>query len=282
MAKLYGSVNGQTKEVKKLYGSVNGRGKVLQKLYASVGGQTKLIYQNYGEVFYYTDDTYTTTAVEYIVNESDIASLCNTATTWSATINGTTIPNTRIKDVDLGRSTLTSLGNGFLRSCVNLGSVVFPPNLTSIGALTLNNCTALNSTVSIPDGITTLPAGFMGACTSFNQPLTLPSGLTTISGNTFNSLTSFNQPISIPDTVTSISGGFTFFNCNSMVSEINIGNLPTSIVSSPSSTTFATDDATAPFYTVGAKIAGANRAAWLALFPDLVSGPYRHLVDAGT
>lgn len=44
-AKLYGSVNSQTKQVKKLYGSVNGETKKIKKLYGSVNGQTKLIYQ---------------------------------------------------------------------------------------------------------------------------------------------------------------------------------------------------------------------------------------------
>lgn len=43
--KLYGSVNGQTKQIRKLYGSVNGQTKLIRKLYGSVNGQTKLIYQ---------------------------------------------------------------------------------------------------------------------------------------------------------------------------------------------------------------------------------------------
>ena len=42
--KLYGSINGQTKEIKKLYGSVNGQTKEIQKLYGSVNGQTKRIF----------------------------------------------------------------------------------------------------------------------------------------------------------------------------------------------------------------------------------------------
>lgn len=44
-SKLYGSVNGRTKQVKKLYGSVNGHTKEVKKLYGSVNGRTKLIYQ---------------------------------------------------------------------------------------------------------------------------------------------------------------------------------------------------------------------------------------------
>lgn len=44
-SKLYGSVNGRTKQVKKLYGSVNGQTKKITKLYGSVNGQTKLIFQ---------------------------------------------------------------------------------------------------------------------------------------------------------------------------------------------------------------------------------------------
>ena len=43
--KLYGSVNGSSKEIKKLYGSVNGVSKEITKLYGSVNGLSKLIYQ---------------------------------------------------------------------------------------------------------------------------------------------------------------------------------------------------------------------------------------------
>ena len=45
IAHFYGSVNGQTKQVRKLYGSVNGQTKAVKKLYASVNGVTKLIYR---------------------------------------------------------------------------------------------------------------------------------------------------------------------------------------------------------------------------------------------
>ena len=44
VAKLYGSVNGQSKRVTKLYGSVNGQTKEITKLYGSVNGVTKRIY----------------------------------------------------------------------------------------------------------------------------------------------------------------------------------------------------------------------------------------------
>lgn len=44
-AVLYGSVNGESKEIKKLYGSVNGQTKEIKKLYASVGGVTKKIFE---------------------------------------------------------------------------------------------------------------------------------------------------------------------------------------------------------------------------------------------
>ena len=43
---LYGSVNGQSKEIHHLYGSVNGRSTKITKLYASVGGVAKLIFQD--------------------------------------------------------------------------------------------------------------------------------------------------------------------------------------------------------------------------------------------
>lgn len=43
---LYGSVNGQAKEIKHLYGSVNGQRKKITKLYASVNGVAKRIFED--------------------------------------------------------------------------------------------------------------------------------------------------------------------------------------------------------------------------------------------
>lgn len=43
---LYGSVNGEAKEIVKLYGSVNDQRKTIVKLYASVNGVTKKIYED--------------------------------------------------------------------------------------------------------------------------------------------------------------------------------------------------------------------------------------------
>lgn len=45
---LYGSVNGQAKEIKHLYGSVNGQAVKINKLYASVGGVAKKIFEDTG------------------------------------------------------------------------------------------------------------------------------------------------------------------------------------------------------------------------------------------
>lgn len=61
--KTYGSVNGQSKEIKTIYGSVNGQSKKLVKLYSSVNGVSKLIYEGandetqYGKVYYYSTFT---------------------------------------------------------------------------------------------------------------------------------------------------------------------------------------------------------------------------------
>lgn len=47
--RLYGSVNGQAKELVHVYGSVNGRAVKLTKIYASVGGVAKLVHVDTGE-----------------------------------------------------------------------------------------------------------------------------------------------------------------------------------------------------------------------------------------
>lgn len=43
--KTYGSVNGQSKELKAIYGSVNGLSREIIKLYGSYNGVSKLIYE---------------------------------------------------------------------------------------------------------------------------------------------------------------------------------------------------------------------------------------------
>lgn len=266
--KLYGSVNNQATTVKKLYGSVNGDATGVTKLYGSLNGQTKLIHQGfghaeyyrYGRVVYYTDSSHTTTGIIGLESQSDIDGLCAQNvwyTTWNASVQGISIPNTNIKEVYL-TSLVSSIPSNFLYHCTSLDNLDFSQTT-----------------------ITTTNPYFVNGCSSLNVPITIPQTLTTISGTFFSNNASFNQPITLPSGLVSI--GYNFFTGNnSMTSPINVGSLSASIIleDTYSSHSFNVSSSSTA-YTNGIPIAGSNRAAWIARFPNLSQTWYRKLVDAG-
>lgn len=86
--KTYGSVNGQSKELKGLYGSVNGLSKEVIKLYASVNGTSKLIYQKVRSKFVLSHkaaSSSTWTTAEYTSWGSVKTAIANLKTSYGAT-----------------------------------------------------------------------------------------------------------------------------------------------------------------------------------------------------
>lgn len=119
--------------------------------------------------------------------------------------------------------------------------------------------------VTLTEKLKALPSYFLSGCSALNSDLILPSSL-----------------IAINDSGEQNGSAF-LYRCDGMTATVNVGNLPTSIVKSITNASFSTgNDSSAAAFTQGIKIAGANRAAWLAAFPNRSSyTPYRKLVDAG-
>lgn len=128
---------------------------------------------------------------------------------------------------------------------------------------------------------------------AFNQPIIFPEGMKRI---VFSGNSSFNQNVVLPSTLvteTTTYGNHSFFqNCDNMTGTINVGNLSPSVITGSYSgriPCLATTDSNANCYTMGIKIAGANRQAWLNAFPNLNGESlthfygtwYRKLIDAG-
>lgn len=237
---------------------------------SSVQPISRLIYQGfghldysssgYGRVVYYTDSSHTTTRTINLESQSDINGLCAQSvwdTTWNASVQGISIPNTNIKEVYL-TSLVNSIPNNFLYRCTSLDNLDFSQTtITTTNPYFVNGCSSLNVPITIPQTLTTMLGGFLSNNASFNQPITLPSGLVSI--------------------------GYNFFTGNdSMTSPINVGSLSESIIleDTYSSHSFNVNSPSAA-YTNGIPIAGSNRAAWIARFPNLSGTWYRKLVDAG-
>lgn len=148
--------------------------------------------------------------------------------------------------------------------------------------LELSNLSSFNQKIDLPSSLTDLT---ISGLSSFNQKIFIPSSLTSL---TLSALSSFNQDFSLPQGMAYHSIQRYFMNnCDNFVGTIDVGNLRPDTVfmsSYPDFDNFYTTNPNAPCYVNGIKIAGQNRAAWLAAFEDLSSSSqrkYRHLVDAG-
>lgn len=269
--KFYGSVEGEAKEITNLYASDNGVTKTITKLYGSADGEAKLIYKGfgrldygYGTVIYYTNDAYTETATVTMRSADDVAQLCSDAgSSASATIGGITIPFDKIKEVDFTDKVI-NIGDDFLMGADYLESVKLSKKLENIGRNFLFSCDRLTVPIVLPNNLQTIGHSFMG------QTLY-------VSG-------AFSTPLVLPQSLTSINGRFLYMNkYNLIFSEVNVGNLSPDILGvNYMNQNFSTSSSTAPGYTTGVRIAGANRAAWLAALPNLDgTSNYRKLIDAG-
>ena len=245
-----------SKRIKKIYGSANGQAKIIHQGFGHIDYSSS----GYGRVVYYTDSSHTTTRTINLESQSDINGLCAQSvwpTTWNASVQGISIPNTDIKEVYLTRL-VSSIPNNFLYYCTSLDNLDFSQTT-----------------------ITTTNPYFVYGCSTLNVPITLPQTLTTIQGTFFSQNGSFNQPFALPSGLTSI--GYNFFTGNnSMVSPVDIGSLSANIILADTSTSYPFNvSSSSAAYTNGIPIAGSNRAAWIARFPNLSGTWYRKLIDAG-
>lgn len=149
-------------------------------------------------------------------------------------------------------------------------------SLTSIGNNFIRGCESINSSIILPSGVTSIGNSFLAMTYTYNSPVILPTGLLSIGKEFLWYCTSFNNPLTLPNTITSIGTAF-LSECQSMVSTVDIGTLSSNIIES-SDNTFSTSTGSAPSYQVGLPIKGTYANDWKTKFPDRTSSPYRKLI----
>lgn len=150
---------------------------------------------------------------------------------WSTTINGTTITNENVKSVVLTSST-TAIPNYFLANSPRLQSVVMnnanatsigdyvcyncdslltaslPSALTSVSSFVFYGCENFNKALTIPANVVSIGSYFLAFCVRQNQTVTLPSGLKAIYDYFMSGCGIYDQPFTIPDSVEYIGNYF--------------------------------------------------------------------------
>ena len=180
-----------------------------------------------------------------------------------------------LSSVDLSYATsLTTIGDGFLYSARYNQPIAIPANVTAIGSDFLAGNVIFNSSITLPQGLLSIGNNFLSNCRAFNQSLSLPEGLLSIGDSFFAGCSVRNQNITLPSTLTHIGTGFMSDN-NVMVSTLNVGSLPASVVSvAPAGTvewSFCVHSTSVPAYATGITISASNStilAGWLSTFPN--------------
>ena len=248
--------------------------------YDSIDETAKLIHISrpnkkvYGSITYYTDSNHTMTDIEFIYDQTDVSKLVgNGQLTWSATINGKTINNLDIKEVDIsGCTSLTTTPVNFLQHCRNLDSISIPSSLISIGSGFLSYCASFNQQIILHTGISSIGDAFLFCCEAFNQPIVFPNTLTSIGITFLGGCIAFNQDLTIPSSVITIGQNFMAV-CDSMIKTITC-NAPSPRVGSSENINLSGSSVNAQCYVSGIKLSGPYASSWHSENPDSSSGPY--------
>ena len=248
--------------------------------YDSIDETAKLIHISrpnkkvYGSITYYTDSNHTMTDIEFIYDQTDVNKLVgNGQLTWSATINGKTINNLDIKEVDIsGCTSLTTTPVNFLQHCRNLDSISIPSSLISIGSGFLSYCASFNQQIILHTGISSIGDAFLFCCEAFNQPIVFPNTLTSIGITFLGGCIAFNQDLTIPSSVITIGQNFMAV-CDSMIKTITC-NAPSPRVGSSENINLSGSSVNAQCYVSGIKLSGPYASSWHSENPDSSSGPY--------
>lgn len=215
-------------------------------------------------------------------NLFEFNSLGRSSDTWTCTIDGVTIDNTSITEVNLGKDAIQTPAN-FMRGCVNLTSIN-AQYVEYVSDQFLFGCGPNLTRIELPSA-KEIGTYFMSTATS-DCEIVLSNNLTKIGSGFLNMNSNRNKPLVLPQSLTSIGTGMMCLN-SSMASYIDIGDLPASIISAdsgfrPSNPAFAVKETSSPAYVSGIGIKGSTASAWLSKFPNgsitVVSGSmYRHL-----
>jgi hypothetical protein len=184
-----------------------------------------------------------------------------------------------------------SIGNNFMSRCTSFNQELELPAVTSIGYNFLNGCSSFDQPLTL-GAVTEIGKHFLNGfdpdippkggpvAVKFNSTLTLPLTLTRIGDAFLSDNPKFNKPLTIPANVIQV-GTYFLKNCNDMTSTITINCPATAFATNNDS--FSTDSSSADCYTTGITIAGPNKVAVKARFPDRPtssSSPYRKLIAA--
>ncbi len=112
--------------------------------------------------------------------------------------------------------TVTSIGSGTFKDCIQLTQITIPNSVTSIGSEAFSGCVNL-SYITIPNSVTSIGSGAFSGCVNLSY-ITIPTNVTAIEGDTFSGCVSLSK-ITIPDTVTRI-GTSAFADCESLKSVV--------------------------------------------------------------
>lgn len=195
---------------------------------------------------------------------------------------------------------VVNTGIDFLRDLPNLNQPIKLSGLAWNGSGTMRNCRAFNQPVEFAwTTVRAIGDYFMNGCYKFNQPIVLNTYTAGAMGQYFlASCYNFAQPIVIPSTTTSIGN---YFLSNTACPRIELHNTSTygsyflrflsspytidvqTNVAPPSNTqgSIYAENASSYTYIDGITIKGPYRQAWLDLYQDSSSSPYRHIIDGG-
>lgn len=112
------------------------------------------------------------TSVKNVILSEGITTLKDEAFFYSIGLESVTLP-----------STLSEVGQGVFRDCLNLRSVVFSEEASAMGEFMFYGCSSLNS-ISLADSLTEIPSGAFSYCRSLSE-IVLPEELDTINEYAF-------------------------------------------------------------------------------------------------
>lgn len=249
---LYGSVDDSARRIVKIYGSVNGQRKKMKSFYGAVNNTRKKIFESfevvYGKVVYYTDDTYTTTAVAYLQkSDCDAGLVALTSEDDMYQVNGVQFPAKRLKEFTYGK---------------------FWPNYTPW--MFLAYATHLDTINDIPASVANIRGNYMQHCEIYNHPVVIPPTVKTIGINFLDSCFSLNSPVTLQGTDTVVSGGF-LNKMRDMVSTVTINSPADNFTNTFVYPSLSSVDENSPAYTTGITVkcpTSAATQAFLTKFPN--------------